>query len=133
MPWLVDTNCWISYLKGKNPAFGRRLIATPAAQVLVCAPVLAELLHGARKYGNPAEREQRVHQTLAPDVCLPFDEAVAVYYADIRHELERRGAVIGLFDMQIAAIALAHDLIVVTSNTDEFVRVPGLKVEDWSA
>ncbi len=53
-------------------------------------------------------------------------------YAEIRDSLESRGEVIGLFDMQIAAIALAHDLTVVTNNVSEFRRVDGLRVEDWS-
>jgi tRNA(fMet)-specific endonuclease VapC len=131
--WLIDTNCWIAYLKGKNPTFGYRLIATPAAQVFVCAPVLAELLHGALKYDDPVAREARVRKTLQPYTCLLFDAAAATHYARIRHDLEVRGVIIGPFDMQIAAIALAQDLTVVTGNVDEFTRIPGLKVADWNA
>lgn len=132
MAWLVDTNCWISYLKGKNLPFAQKLISTPASQVFVCAPVLAELLHGARKYHEPLAREQRVYRTLAPYRCLPFDELAAAAFAQIRHDLELKGSVIGPFDLQIAAIARAHDLTVVTGNLSEFTRVVGLKVEDWS-
>ena len=133
MAWLIDTNCWISYLKGKNPKFGHRLMATPAAQVFGCAPVLAELLHGARKYDSPTDREQRVLRTLAPYVCLAFDAQAASTFADIRNELELRRAIIGPFDLQIAAIARAHNLTVVTNNVGEFSRVSGLSVEDWGA
>ncbi len=53
-------------------------------------------------------------------------------YARLRDALERTGQIIGGNDMLIAAIALTHDLTVVTHNCGEFNRVPGLRVEDWS-
>jgi tRNA(fMet)-specific endonuclease VapC len=40
---------------------------------------------------------------------------------------------IGTMDLKIAAIALAHDATVLTRNIKDFSRVPGLRVEDWSA
>jgi tRNA(fMet)-specific endonuclease VapC len=53
-------------------------------------------------------------------------------YARIRDELERKGKAIGGNDLMIAAIALTHNLAVVTHNGEEYHRVPGLRVEDWS-
>ena len=38
---------------------------------------------------------------------------------------------IGPNDLTIASIALSHGLILVTHNTAEFSRVPGLQIEDW--
>ena len=49
----------------------------------------------------------------------------------IRAQLQKLGTPIGSYDLQIAAIALAHNLILVTHNTREFERVEGLKLEDW--
>jgi tRNA(fMet)-specific endonuclease VapC len=54
-------------------------------------------------------------------------------YARIRAEVEAAGNRIGANDYLIAAIALAHDLTVVTHNTRELTRVPRLRVEDWEA
>jgi tRNA(fMet)-specific endonuclease VapC len=85
--WLIDTNGWISYLKGRSPVLAERLLNTPCDEVFVCAPVVAELLHGALKYGNPNVRRSRVREALAPHQCLPFDEAAAGHYAEIRHDL----------------------------------------------
>ena len=62
----------------------------------------------------------------------PFDRAAANCYANVRDRLEQRGEVIGPYHLQIAAIALVHDLTVVTNNVSEFRRVDGLRVEDWS-
>ena len=64
-------------------------------------------------------------------VSLPFDDASAEAYGRLRAELARRGTPIGPNDLMIAAIALAYDLTLVTHNTAEFSRVPGLRLEDW--
>lgn len=62
---------------------------------------------------------------------MPFDDAAAVVYAEIRAALAQAGKPIGPNDLQIAAIALANDLTLVTHNTREFSRVQGLKLADW--
>ena len=53
-------------------------------------------------------------------------------YADIRHQLETAGCVIGPNDLKIAAIGRASGLTIVTSNTAEFSRVPNPQIGDWS-
>ena len=63
---------------------------------------------------------------------LPFDEKASPYYADIRANLSKRGELIGSNDLLIAAIARANGVILVTRNTDEFKRVIGLQIEDWT-
>lgn len=64
---------------------------------------------------------------------LPLDDAAAEIYGRLRLDLEQAGKLIGPYDLLIAAIALANDVILVTHNTDEFGRVAGLKFEDWRA
>lgn len=132
MLYLLDTNAWVHYLKNPDSIVAQRVEQTPVHEIAVCSIVWAELLHGARKYGKRAAREARVEETLRPHPQLAFDKIAAQHYAEIRDRLELRGEVIGLFDMQIAAIALAHDLTVVTNNVSEFRRVDGLRIEDWS-
>jgi tRNA(fMet)-specific endonuclease VapC len=67
----------------------------------------------------------------APFVSLPFDDAAARHYADIRHQMEIRGRVLGPNDLKIAAIARMRGLTLVSAD-QEFSPVPGLKVEDWT-
>lgn len=131
MRYLLDTNAWIHYLKQAGSPVQRRLRNTPASDVATCSVVWAELLYDARKYQNRAERVARIERTLAPFHSLPFDNAAAGRYAEIRDTLETRGEVIGPNDLLIAAIALTHGLTLVTNNR-EFSRVPGLSVEDWT-
>lgn len=130
--FLLDTNNWILLLKQPPRVLRQRLEDAEAKGILVCSIVKAELLHGAMKFANAAVRRSVVENLLAPYVSLPFDDVAAHHYATIRHELETRGQVIGPNDLKIAAICLAHGLTLVSSNTDEFNRVSGLRVEDWT-
>jgi tRNA(fMet)-specific endonuclease VapC len=85
------------------------------------------------RYADPSARLQRLAEFFAPIRSLPFDDAAAHAYGGIRSELQSAGIIIGPYDLMIAAIALANDLTVVTHNTAEFGRVPGLAIEDWQA
>jgi tRNA(fMet)-specific endonuclease VapC len=68
-----------------------------------------------------------------PFASLPFDDACAEQYGQIRNELESDGTPIGPNDLLISAVARAHGLTLVTHNVGEFSRVIGLRLEDWEA
>ena len=95
------------------------------------AVVVAELYYGCLRSANPAANRSKVDELMRPYRSLPFDDAAARYYAIIRRQLELLGAPIGPYDLEIAATALAHECTLVTHNTQEFSRVPGLVFEDW--
>jgi tRNA(fMet)-specific endonuclease VapC len=133
MRYLLDTNVWIVYLKGRHTSVRSRLEETPMGRITTCSVVWAELLHGARKYENTTARREWIERLLSPLENFDFNLAAARQYADARDTLEKAGMPIGLNDLLIASIALANDLTVVTNNKDELKRVPGLRVEDWSA
>jgi tRNA(fMet)-specific endonuclease VapC len=131
MAFLLDTNCWIHYLKHADSPIRLRLESLQPTDVVSCSVVRAELLHGAEKYGNRDRRVAAVVQTLAPFQSAAFDDRAAAVYAHVRHALEIAGDVIGPYDLQIAAICLLNGFTLVTHNTSEFSRVAQLKVEDW--
>ena len=62
---------------------------------------------------------------------LPFDDRAAEEYGKLRANLAVQGSLIGPNDLMIAATSLANGLVLVTHNTAEFRRVPGLTLEDW--
>ena len=64
---------------------------------------------------------------------LPFSGDATRIYGESRADLARKGTPIGPYDLQIAAIALANDCVLVSHNTGEFSRIAGLKLEDWEA
>lgn len=95
--------------------------------------VRAELAYGAKKSAHVADNLRLVDAFFEPFVCLPFGNREADAYGSLRADLEREGRPIGPNDLLIAATALTHSLTLVTHNTSEFGRVPGLKVEDWES
>jgi tRNA(fMet)-specific endonuclease VapC len=130
--FLLDTNVWILLLKQPPAALRARLDSHLPNQIVVCSVVKAELWYGAHKYQNADQRRGVVESLLAPYNSLPFDDTAARHYGNIRHYLETKGQLIGPNDLQIAAICRAHGLTLVSANTNEFGRVPNLKVEDWT-
>ena len=92
MRYLLDTNAWIHYLKHAGSPVEARLHRTPAQEIAVCSVVWAELLHGARKYEKRDERIARIERTLGPFRSLPFDDAAARRYAEIRVSVHTPGS-----------------------------------------
>jgi tRNA(fMet)-specific endonuclease VapC len=133
MKYLLDTNVCIRYLNGRSKKVRKRLRSLRPEEIAVCAVVKAELFAGATRSQNPTRTMARLRAFLAPYVSLPFDDRAAEVYGEIRAQLETAGTPIGPHDLEIAAIALANDLILVTHNTREFGRVPDLRIEDWEA
>jgi tRNA(fMet)-specific endonuclease VapC len=76
---------------------------------------------------------EETYEFLSRFPSLPFDDRAADVCGRLRAEMSSQGNAIGPHDTQIAAIALARGLIVVTHNTREFTRVRGLQIEDWEA
>ena len=131
MRYLLDTNVCVMYLNGRSSAIRDRLISTPIEDMAVCSVVKAELFYGAMRSNNPTRTLERQQDFLERFVSLPFGDEAALLFGQIRARLASAGTPIGAYDLQIAAIALANNLILVTHNTREFERVHGLQLEDW--
>jgi tRNA(fMet)-specific endonuclease VapC len=128
--FMLDTNLCIRVLRDR-PAAIRNRFNREAESLCISSVVLMELLHGAAKSAQPDHNRQAVERFAARLSMLPFDAAAADHAAQIRAELERRGQVIGAYDLQIAGHARSRGLVVVTGNLAEFRRVEGLRSEDW--
>ena len=129
--YLLDTNTIIRYLNGRAPNIRNKLHSTPFRDIGLSTIALAELRYGAAKSKAPTRTRTKQNQLLRQLTLVPFDEAAAEAYGTIRADLERQGTPIGPNDLLIGAIALAHQLILVTHNTREFQRIAGLTLEDW--
>lgn len=129
--YLLDTNACIEVIRGRREALAERIRTVGFSELSICSVVWAELLVGAHLSNRDFAT---VRASLEPFSALPqfpFDRVAAEHYAEIRAHLQPGGQLIGERDMQIAAIARAQGLIVVTHNVKEFSRVPGLQTEDW--
>jgi tRNA(fMet)-specific endonuclease VapC len=127
---LLDTNICIYIINAKPPAVLHRFRQYRMGEIALCSVVAAELAYGVAKSGSLRNR-QALEMFLAPLSILPFDESALWAYGELRTELERRGTPIGSLDTLIAAHALSQRATLVTNNTDEFARVPGLRLENW--
>jgi tRNA(fMet)-specific endonuclease VapC len=133
MKFLLDTNVCIRYISGRSPSVREQVRSLNAEDVAVSAIVKAELYWGAARSNRPKESVDAINLFTSAFKSLPFDDSAAGQFGILRADLFRRGQPIGPYDMQIAAIALANDLILVTHNTAEFKRVKDLRLEDWEA
>lgn len=131
MKYLLDTNTCIRYINGRSAGALAKLPTIAPDDVVVCSVVRAELWYGAAKSQDPERTHEKQNRFLRPYASLPFDDAAAFVYAGVRADLERVGLPIGPLDLQIAAIAIAYRMILVTHNTREFSRIAGLQIEDW--
>ena len=130
MPFLLDTNILIAMSK-QRPGLADRLEGILADAVLLSSVVVAEIEYGIAK-SRRRQHNRRVFDALVSGFrVLPFDAAAARLYGPIRAELEKRGRLIGPYDLMIAAHAKAVDAVLVTDNTREFARVDGLKTTNW--
>lgn len=131
MKVLLDSNTCIRFLNGRIPQLRQKFLSISDEDIALCSIVKAEMLAGALKSQFPERSQGQQQEFFNRFVSLPFDDAAVPHYASVRAYLEKRGMPIGSNDLLIAATALAHGLILVTHNTGEFGRVPGLTLEDW--
>ena len=127
---LLDTNICIHVINAKPPAVLERFRQHRMGEIGLSSVVAAELAYGVAKSCS-ARNRQALEMFLAPLIILPFDEAALWAYGELRAELERKGSPIGALDTMIAAHALSQQSTLVTNNTREFARVPGLPLENW--
>ena len=127
---LLDTNICIHVINARPAAVLQRFRQHRMGEIGVCSVIAAELAYGVAKSRSSRNREA-LEMFLAPLEILSFDEAALWTYGELRAELERSGTPIGALDTMIAAHALSQNSTLVTNNTREFSRVPGLALENW--
>lgn len=132
MRFLLDTNILIAMTK-QRPGLADRLMGISADAVLLSSVVVAEIEYGIAKNRRRLHNRRVFDALVSSFRILPFDAAAARLYGPIRTELEKRGRLIGPYDLMIAAHAKAVDAVLVTDNVKEFSRVEGLKTANWLA
>ena len=130
--YLLDTNLCIRVLRDRPQGLRARFNANAEALCLSDV-VLYELLYGAERSADPPRIRREVEHFAGRLTVLPFDSEAAAHAAEIWGDLERRGCVIGPYDLMIAGHARSRGLVVVTGNLGEFQRVQGLRCEHWQS
>lgn len=102
-----------------------------SGRLVIPTIVLGELYVGAYHCPNPNPLLSQIEDLLRDVEVVPFDTPCAKQFGILRGGLLQRGIVVSPVDLLIAAIALVHDLTLVTHNTADFQNIPNLRLEDW--
>ena len=126
--FMLDTDISIYTVKRK-PHEVRRMFNIHAGELSISTVTLGELLFGAENSSNPQANLKVIEGYAARVDVLGYDRDAAMQFAQLKVELSKNQ--IGAYDLMIAAHARSRGLILVSNNSAEFSRVPGLRVESW--
>lgn len=131
--YLFDTDALTTTLKPRPPmGLIKRIQQTVPSEQFTSAITISEIVYGAHKCDRTEYHIRNLEDVLLPAVnVLDFDSKAAYVAGGLRAYLEAQGQPLMFADIQIAAIALANDLTLVTGNENHFRRVPGLRIENW--
>jgi tRNA(fMet)-specific endonuclease VapC len=129
--YLLDTSICIYLTKQIPPAVWQRFSRHDSSEMAMSVITLGELRFGAEK-SLQRERVLANIETLITAIPLAnLSETAGEHYGQIKADLQKSGQLIGNNDLWLAAHARAEGWILVTNNEREFIRVPGLQVENW--
>ena len=128
--FLLDTNIVI-YVLRRCPVKVLSTVNAKAIRMDISFMTMAELFHGAEKSTRVSENLSAIEDFCSRLEALPYGAKAAQHYGAIRASLEILGQPIGVNDLHIAGHARSEGLVLVTNNVSEFMRVPGLQVENW--
>jgi tRNA(fMet)-specific endonuclease VapC len=125
MPYLLDTNICIYVIRKRHNGVIERFRQHSLNDLMISSLSTAELYFGIGKSERREHNLDVLERFLLPLTVYPFDDEASKIYGRLRVNLEGRGTPIG-------PLALSLDATLVSNNTREFSRVPGLRLEDWT-
>jgi len=131
--FLFDTDIITNILK-KYPSktLLKRLVTIPKPEQFISTITISEIVYGAFKSDRPEYHLENLKTILLPSVnIVGFDSKAAYICGRLRAELEKKGLPLDLADLEIAAISIAGNFLLVTGNTKHFERIPELRIENW--
>ncbi|QOV64021.1 type II toxin-antitoxin system tRNA(fMet)-specific endonuclease VapC [Kosakonia pseudosacchari] len=132
LKFMLDTNICIFTIKNK-PEIVRQAFNQHSGQMCISSVTLMELIYGAEKSAIPDKNLRVVEGFTARLEVLPYGVDAAVHTGQLRAELARAGTPVGPYDAMIGAHARSLGLVLVSNNTREFARIPGLRLQDWTS
>jgi tRNA(fMet)-specific endonuclease VapC len=129
--YLLDTNICIYIINNSPRKVVNRITKLKPHQIKLSVITIAELEYGVSKSKYREKNRNAMVDFVSAFDILPFDDNDAEVFGLIRADLEKRGQIIGPYDMQIAAQAVSREVILVTNNVGEFSRIKELKIENW--
>jgi tRNA(fMet)-specific endonuclease VapC len=132
MKLLLDTNICIYIIKQQPVVVLKHFLEYQVGDIGISSITLSELRFGVAKSTNSEKNAEALDEFIIPLEVVPYDDAAAQAYGEIRAILEKAGTPIGSMDMLIAAHAVSLGIPLVTNNTREFLRVHSITLVDWT-
>ncbi len=131
--YLFDTDTITNIFKKKpSPTLLENLQSIDPSDQYISTITISEIVYGAYKSPRPDYHIDNLQNVLLPAVTIVgFDSRAAYVCGRLRAQLEQKGKFISFADLQIAAIAMANELVLVTGNIKHFMHIHGLAVENW--
>lgn len=130
LKYMLDTNICIYTIKNK-PLAVREMFNQRSGFICISSVTLMELIYGAEKSFRPSKSLALVEGFTARLEILNYGNDAAIHTGQVRAELANAGTPVGPYDSMIAAHARSLGMILVSNNTREMIRVPGLRLENW--
>ena len=131
MMYMLDTNILIHAIRYRPQTLLERLHSHIGGELCISAITYTELIYGVLRSNRQDQNMKALQAVLSGIYILPFDMKAADHAGEVMAYLASRGTPIGDRDALIAAHARSLSIVLVTDNTREFVRVPGLTLENW--
>lgn len=132
MKYMLDTNICIYLMNERLKHVSDKFKTLLNSDAAISSVALSELNYGACKSHYQEKNLVALDKFIISVPVLPYDIRAASHFGEIRATLEKKGVIIGAYDLMIAAHALSLNAILVTNNTKEFSRVKNLKLENWA-
>jgi tRNA(fMet)-specific endonuclease VapC len=130
--YMLDTDISSYIMKRSSDAVLLKLKTVDVSDVCISSITKSELMYGVEVSPRRTRDEAELDAYLKYVEVLDYPSSAAIDYARIRAVLKAQGTMIGAHDLLIAAHAHCLDLTLVSNNTREFGRVPGLRLENWA-
>ena len=135
--YLLDTNVISEFTK----PFSNKNLIKKVSETLdfcaICSTVWQETVEGFSRLPEgkrKRELERYIAKVKETYKILPYDSFASQICGELRARCEKAGKNVPYSDSQIAATAIANNMILVTHNTEDFlplVQNSILHVEDW--
>jgi tRNA(fMet)-specific endonuclease VapC len=132
MSFLLDTNILSTHLR--RPSGLAHRFFQYSGRLYTSAVALAELFVWAYNRPDPTKVLTAIDELIFEEVSLlEYDRDCANEFGRVRIQLRSSGVEVPSVDLMIASVAIVYDLTLVTHNTADFQRIPGLRLDDWLA
>lgn len=131
MSYLIDTDIIIYSIKGNHIVRNHFLEAENIPKAISVISY-GELLFGAKKSRNTEKNLAVVYKIKELFPIINIDKAVIETFSGLKAKMQKKGNIIEDMDLLIASTALTMNSILVTNNKKHFIKIDGLKIENWS-